>query len=127
MNKVGKTKSVKIVETDNQNIIDNHNEVQVGLDKVSGTIPKTVHIDVNNTGSNLDIQASAIASLNSIFSLKFKFILSKRIIQFLTTIQNNATNQINPGKLKGCPNNVNPKNTQISDNGIVTITKTDCL
>ncbi|MDR1988560.1 MAG: hypothetical protein LBQ24_07790 [Candidatus Peribacteria bacterium] len=49
--------------------------------------------------------------------------MSNKIIPFLTTIPNKATIPIIHGKESGCPKRVNPKNTQIRERGIVTITK----
>lgn len=88
-------------------MIDNHSDVHVGLLKVSGIIHKTVQILVKKTGSSLVFHASTILSTKSIHSQIFWFILSKRIIQFLITIQNKATRPINHGKERGCQNNVN--------------------
>ncbi|MFA6089554.1 MAG: hypothetical protein WC755_06845 [Candidatus Woesearchaeota archaeon] len=93
--------SVKNVETVRPNIIDKPREVQVGLDRVSGIIHNTVHIEVRNTGSKRVFTASIILSLNSIFSFILAFILSNKIIQLRTTIQNNATSHIRPGKDNG--------------------------
>ena len=124
---VGRTISVKNVDTVSQNIIDNQRDVQVGFETVNGIIQSTVQMEVRNTGSKRVLTASMMLSLNSIHSFIFAFILSKRIIQFLTTIQNNATNQISPGNERGCPNMTSQTNTQINDNGIVDNTSTDCL
>jgi hypothetical protein len=114
---------VKIVLTANPHIIDKPNGIQSGFERVSGIIHKIVQIEVKTTGSSLDIQASTIASLNGIFSSKFWFILSNKIIPFLTTIQNKATIPIIHGKERGCPKSVNQKNTQIRERGIVIVTK----
>jgi hypothetical protein len=54
------------------------------------------------------------------------FILSNKIIPFLTTIQKSATIPIIQGKESGCQNSVSPKNTHIRESGIVTITKSAC-
>ena len=106
--KAGKTRRVNAVEAIKPKIIERPREVHIGFDKVRGIIPKTVQKDVRNTGSNLVLTASIILSLNSIPSFILTFISSKRIIQFLTTIQNKATSQTNHGKESGWLNNVNP-------------------
>ncbi len=125
--RVGKTISVKNVDTVSQKIIDNQRDVQVGLDRVNGIIHNTVHIEVKNTGSNLVLTASIILSLKGISSFILAFILSKSIIQFLTTIQNNATSHISHGNESGCQKITNQINTHIRERGIVERTKTDCL
>lgn len=82
----------------NQQIIASQSALRSGVDMVNGTIHSAVQTDVKNTGSNLEIQASIMASLKGVFSFKLWFIWSNNIIQFLTTIQNNATIQIIQGK-----------------------------
>lgn len=119
--------SVKKVETVNQKMIDNPSEVQVGFDTVRGIIPRTVQIEVRNTGSSLVRTASMMLSLNSIHSFIFALILSKRMIPFRTTIQKRATNQMSPGKESGCQKITSHAKTQMSERGIVMSTSTDCL
>jgi hypothetical protein len=125
--RVGSTIKVKKVETVRPKIIESHNDVHVGLERVRGIIQRTVQIEVKNTGSKRVFTASIILSLNSISSFIFAFILSKRIIQFLTTIQNNATSQINQGNESGCQNKTSHMKTQINESGIVASTRIDCL
>ena len=125
--RVGSTIRVKNVETVRPKIIESPRDVHVGFESVNGIIQSTVHIEVKNTGSRRVLTASIILSLNSIHSFILAFILSKRIIQFRTTIQKSATSQISPGNESGCQNNTSHTKTQIRDRGIVASTSIDCL
>ncbi|EKE21883.1 MAG: hypothetical protein ACD_7C00097G0001 [uncultured bacterium] len=99
----------------------------ISLDRVIGIIPKIVQIEVTKIASSLDFPASITDSVNGIWLLIFKFILSIRIMAFLTTIPKRAKIPINPGKLRLMPKIASPKNVPIKASGKVTRTINDFL
>ena len=119
--------SVNMVDTVSPKMIESPSDVQIGFESVNGIIPRTVQIDVRNTGSRRVLTASMILSLNSIPSLILALILSNRIIPFRTTIPKSATRPMSPGNESGCPKRTSPINTPISESGMVVSTSTDCL
>ncbi len=97
-------------------------DVQVSLESVIGKIPKIVQIEVMKMASILDLPASITESMKWIPLFMFKFILSTKIIAFLTTIPNSAKIPTSPGKLKATLNIPMPTKTPIRAKGIVTKT-----
>ena len=115
-------KSVKKDEIESPKITADPSAVQVALESVIGIMPAMVTMEVIKIASSLDFPASIIDSLNGMPVLILRFILSIKIMAFLTTIPKRAKMPINPGKLNVTPKRAIPMKTPISANGSVTST-----
>jgi hypothetical protein len=92
-----------------------------------GIFQRIVTKDVKNIGSNRERPASMIASEINIQVLRLRLILSIKTMELFTTIPNNATSPIREGNDNVEPVNVSPKKTPMSESGIGTKTRMDCL
>lgn len=95
--------------------------------RARGTFPRMVTKDVRKTGSNRERPASKIASEIESPVLRLRLILSIRTMELLITIPKSATNQISEGNESVERVKVSHKKTPISESGIGTSTKRDCL
>jgi len=121
MYKVGTMKRVKKEDSISPKITAPPNDCHISLERVIGIRPQIVQIEVIKMASNLDLPASTIDSSKGIPLLILIFILSTKIIAFLTTIPNKASIPIRPGKLNDTLKMAIPIKVPIKANGIVVI------
>lgn len=119
--KVGTIKRVKKDDSISPKITAPPKDCHISLERVIGIRPQIVQIEVMNIASSLDLPASIIDSSKGMPLFLLIFILSTKIIAFLTTIPNRASIPIRPGKLNGTLKIAIPIKVPIKAKGIVVI------